>query len=638
MRRFITVLALVFAFGLSAWGQGSDDAERCARISDPEQKLLYCSAAIDSGHLSTANLAGAFYNRGYAYHLKGNYDRAIEDYDQAIRLNPGFAVAFYAQGVAHYGKGDYDRAIQDYDQAIRLNPGFPFAFAGRGYAHFYLGQFAAAQPDFAKALELSPGYQDAALWLYLARSRAGQEARGELERNAAQLKLTAWQGQVFSLFLGKITPEAVLSVATNSDAKTDREQHCKAYFYLGEHALIGGMGDEARRLFQQAIDTRVTASIEYAGAQAELRAIGAQSPAQGELKIAVLVPLTGPVPAFGAMARDGARLSIEEWNVKGGVLGKKIVPIIKDSGCVPSLAVSAADKVIDENKVHYLIGEICSKASIPVSEIANAKKVVQISIASTNPAVTVTEDGKAKDYVYRACFMDPFQGTLAAKFALNTLQVKKAFIMVNPTNAYVRGLAEVFETDFTRGGGKIVGKETYVARETDFSAIVAKIAAVKPDIVYLPDYYDVANLAVRQAREKGIKVPFIGGDGWDSSDLDIEATEGSFFTNHYSPHDTRPEVQNFVQTFGATYRDTRGRPKVPDALAALAYDATNLMLTAIRDAGVDDAAKVKDALNKINFKAVTGQLTFDANHNPVKTGVIMVIKGNKVVFDSVVNP
>jgi branched-chain amino acid transport system substrate-binding protein len=218
------------------------------------------------------------------------------------------------------------------------------------------------------------------------------------------------------------------------------------------------------------------------------------------------------------------------------------------------------------------------------------------------------------------------------------LKAKTAFIMLDQANDYVKGLAEFFEKSFTAGGGKVVGKETYTAKDTDFSAILAKVAAAKPDMIYLPDYYNVVNLAAKQAREKGIKAPFMGGDGWDSSDLDLKAVDGGYFTNHYSPEDTRPAVQNFVKAFGAKYKDDKGQPKVPDALAALAYDATNLMLTAIKNAGADDTAKVKDTLDKISFDAVSGKITFDASHNPVKSATILAVKNNKIVFDSVVNP
>jgi branched-chain amino acid transport system substrate-binding protein len=157
-------------------------------------------------------------------------------------------------------------------------------------------------------------------------------------------------------------------------------------------------------------------------------------------------------------------------------------------------------------------------------------------------------------------------------------------------------------------------------------------------MVYLPDYYNVVNLATKQAKEKGINAVFMGGDGWDSSDLDLKAAEGGYFTNHYSPEDNRPEVQNFVKAFGEKYKDDKGQPKVPDALAALAYDATNLLLSGIKEAGADDTAKVKDALAKISFNAISGKITFDANHNPVKPATILAVKDGKVRFNSVANP
>ncbi len=351
-----------------------------------------------------------------------------------------------------------------------------------------------------------------------------------------------------------------------------------------------------------------------------------------ELKLAVLAPLSGPVPTFGEMTRDGALLAIEQWNAKNGVLGMTIVPIVEDSQCTPDPAVNAANKVINQDKVHYIIGEVCSKASIPISEIANAAKVIQISPTSTNPSVTVDGNGVTKAYIFRACFIDPFQGQVAAKFALETLKAKTAFIMSDQANDYVKGLAEFFEKSFVAAGGTIVGKESYTANDTDFSAIMAKIADAKPDLVYLPDYYNIVNLATKQAKEKGITAPFMGGDGWDSADLDKAAADGGYFTNHYSPDDPRPEVQDFRKAFEAKYN------KTPDALAALAYDATNLMLEAIKAAGVDNTDKVKAAVEAITFKGVSGTITFDTSHNPVKSATILKVTAAGVVFNSVVNP
>jgi len=354
---------------------------------------------------------------------------------------------------------------------------------------------------------------------------------------------------------------------------------------------------------------------------------------QAALKVAILAPLSGPVPTFGVSTRDGALLAIDEWNAKGGVLKRKITPVVEDSQCTPDPAVNAANKVIDQDKVKFIVGEVCSKASIPISEIANAKKVIQISPTSTNTAVTVNADGSTKAYIFRACFIDPFQGLVGANFAVGK-GMKTAFIMLDQANDYVKGLAEAFEKAFTAKGGKIVGKETYTDKDTDFSAILAKVKAAKPDLVYLPDYYNIVNLATKQAKEKGITVPFMGGDGWDSSDLDLAAAEGGFYTNHYSSTDPRPEVQNFLKAYGAKYKGA-----VPDALACLAYDATNLLLQAIAEAGTTtDTAKVKAAMEKISFNAVSGKITFDASHNPVKSAPILAVKGGKIVVETVVNP
>ena len=363
------------------------------------------------------------------------------------------------------------------------------------------------------------------------------------------------------------------------------------------------------------------------------KAAAAPAATGGDLKVAVLAPLSGAVPTFGVMTRDGALLAIEEWNAKGGVNGKKIVPIVEDSQCTPDPAVNAANKVIDQDKVKFIVGEVCSKASIPISEIANAKKVIQISPTSTNTDVTVMKDGKVKDYIFRACFIDPFQGKVGAKFAMENLKAKNAFVLLDQANDYTKGLAEEFEKAFTAGGGKIVGKETYTAKDTDFSAILAKVAAAKPDVIYLPDYYNIVNLAAKQAKEKGITAPFLGGDGWDSADLDLKAAAGGYFTNHYSPDSTAPEAVAFMKAFKDKYKGA-----TPDALAALAYDATNLLLTSIKTAGNEDTDKVKVAMEGISMPGVSGKITFDKQHNPIKAATILKVTPEKVVFDSVVNP
>jgi branched-chain amino acid transport system substrate-binding protein len=354
--------------------------------------------------------------------------------------------------------------------------------------------------------------------------------------------------------------------------------------------------------------------------------------AGGTLKVAILAPLSGAVPTFGASTRDGALLAIKEWNDKGGVLGMQIEAIVEDSQCEADPSVNAANKVIDQDGVKYIVGEVCSKASIPISEIAEEKGVIQISPTSTNSVVTLNADGTTKEYVFRACFIDPFQGQVGAKFALDNLGATSAFVLFDQGNDYVRGLAEEFEKAFTAGGGTIAGKETYTAQDTDFSAILTKVAEANPDVVYLPDYYNIVNLVVTQAKEKGITAPFMGGDGWDSADLDKTAAEGGYYTNHYSEQDTRQIVQDWVTNYEAEYGS------VPDALATLAYDATNLLLAAIEKAGEDDPALVKDAFETLSYDAVSGTISFDAQHNPIKAAVILQVKDGQIQYVATVAP
>ena len=357
-----------------------------------------------------------------------------------------------------------------------------------------------------------------------------------------------------------------------------------------------------------------------------------------DLKVGVLVPLTGPVPSFGLSVKEGTLLAIQEWNAKGGLLGQNIVPVIEDGQCDAAAATNAANKLINQDMVKFILGETCSGATIPVTEIAGPAKVILLSPCATNANVTVDKSGKTKDYIFRACYIDPFQGGILAQFSFQRLKAKNAFIMYDQGNDYTIGLANAFEAQFTKLGGKIAGKETYTKTDTDFSAILTKIKNAKPDVVLLPDYYNIVNLVTKQAKEKGITVPFVGGDGWDSPDLDKASAAGGFFTNHYSPFDPRPEVQGFLKAYGAAYKDDTGKAKVPDALATLGYDSANLLFAAIKAAGSTDANKVKASLEKISFNGVTGKITFDKAHNPVKALTILAVKANKIDFDSVVQP
>lgn len=352
----------------------------------------------------------------------------------------------------------------------------------------------------------------------------------------------------------------------------------------------------------------------------------------GALKIAILAPLSGDVSTFGESTRDGALLAIEEYNEAGGVLGREIEVVIEDSQCSPEAAVSAANKVIDQDGVKFIIGEVCSSASIPISEIVGQKGVLQISPTSTNPSVTVNEDGSTKETVFRACFIDPFQGAVASSFAINNLGAQTAAVFLDQGNDYVRGLAEVFIEEFQAAGGEILVQESYTGDDQDFSAILTKVKDAGPDVLYLPDYYSTVNLIAAQAQERGVEAALLGGDGWDSADLDRSVVEGGYFTNHFSPQDTRPIVQDFVSKYEARYGST------PDALAALAYDAASILLQSIETADSDDPLEVASVMASGTFPVVSGEITYDAAHNPVKAAVVLGVQNGEIIYTDTVAP
>jgi branched-chain amino acid transport system substrate-binding protein len=351
------------------------------------------------------------------------------------------------------------------------------------------------------------------------------------------------------------------------------------------------------------------------------------------VKIAILAPLSGDVKTFGESTRDGILLAFDEWNEDGGVLGKQIEAVIEDSQCSAEAAVSAANKVIDQDGVKFILGEVCSSASIPISEIVGPKGVLQMSPTSTNPTVTLNEDGSTKATVFRACFIDPFQGAVAAKFAIGTLGAKTAAVFLDQGNDYVRGLAEVFIAEFEAAGGTVLVTESYTAEDSDFSAILTKVKDADPDVLYLPDYYSTVNLIAGQAQEKGIGAVLLGGDGWDSADLDRSVVEGGFFTNHFSASDPRAIVQDFVPKYETKYG------AAPDALAVLAYDAANILLQSMEAAdSTTDAALVAAAMEGGTFPVVSGDISFDQFHNPVKAAVILGVQDGEIVYVDTVAP
>ncbi|MDH7499686.1 MAG: ABC transporter substrate-binding protein [candidate division NC10 bacterium] len=364
-------------------------------------------------------------------------------------------------------------------------------------------------------------------------------------------------------------------------------------------------------------------------------AVGMHAEAQPPIKVGLITPLTGDVKTFGESIKNGFELAVSEANAKGGILGRKIVPVITDDKNDPTEASNAANKLISQDRVKLIVGSCTSKCTIPVSDICQSQQAVMVTPSATNPKVTVA-DGKRKSFAFRACFIDPFQGSVMAKFAARTLKKKTAAVLYDVGNDYTKGLAEFFRDAFVKEGGKITGFESYSKDDVDFSALLTKVGATKPDVLFLPDYYNKVGLIAKQARERGIKSVLLGGDGWDSPDLVKiagAAVEGGYFSNHYSPEDPRPEVRNFIKK----YRDRYG--STPDALATLGYDATIILLNAIERAKGDDPQKVRQALAQTkDLRVVSGRITYDQDGNPIKSAAIIGIVNGQQKYKTTINP
>lgn len=343
----------------------------------------------------------------------------------------------------------------------------------------------------------------------------------------------------------------------------------------------------------------------------------------------MLAPLTGDVKTFGESQQKAYEIVVEETNAEGKVI---IETVTADEKNDATEGVNAANKLINQDGVNAIVGPLTSKVAIAVSEVAQANKVLMITGTGTAPEVTV-DGGQRKDYVFRACFIDPFQGTMMAKFARQTLGAEKAAVVYDLSNDYSKGLAEYFKAAFEEHGGQVVAYESYGKDDVDFSGILTKVAAAQPEVLYIPDYYNKVNLIAAQTRDRGIQATLLGGDGWDSAELDTTVTEGGYFTNHYSPDDQRPEVQEWVSKYKAKYG------QVPDALATLAYDATRLLVQATIDAGTNDPTAIRDAMAQIkDFPGVTGSLSFDENGNPIKSAVVLKIENGAQKYVETVNP
>ena len=351
---------------------------------------------------------------------------------------------------------------------------------------------------------------------------------------------------------------------------------------------------------------------------------------EATIKIGGVAPVTGDAATFGISTRNGYEMAIEEVNENGGILGKKVELVFADDKGDPTEGATAAQKLINQDKVVAIVGTVMSKVTLAMAPICQSSGVVLITSGSTNPAVT-----QIGDYIFRACFLDSFQGTVGANFAYNYLNARTAGIIYDIGNDYTKGLAEFFEKQFETLGGTVVASEGHPSGTTDFTPQLTKIIEAKPDVIYCPDYYNDSGLIAKQIRGLGYNGPLLGSDGWDSPDLFKiagDAVNGCYFTNHFSKDDPRPEVQSFVKKYTEKY----GEP--PEALATLGYDAMGLMLQAIKDAQSTDSVKIRDALKNIVYKGVTGTIKFDENRNPIKSVVILKVEDGKQVYVTTVNP
>ena len=351
------------------------------------------------------------------------------------------------------------------------------------------------------------------------------------------------------------------------------------------------------------------------------------------VKIGGIFPLSGQVAVYGVECKNGVDLAIEEINAAGGINGKPVVLVSEDDEGNPDKTVNAFKKLSTKDGVKVVIGSLTSGCTQAITTLSQASKVVQIAPAATAPAIT-----DAGDFIFRACFIDPFQGTVGGKFAAETLGKKRAAILYDIGNDYSVGLADNFKIAFTKAGGSIVSEESYATNDKDFNAQLTKIKNANPDVVYLPDYYGTVALIAKQLRAQGINVPMVGADGWDGLTSNAgDEVLGGYYSNHYAVDSTEPAVKKFVESFRAKYN------KDPNSFAALGYDCVYLIRDAIVAAGAEDSIAVRDALAKTDGDYVTGHLTFDEKHNPIKSAVMLeLVKADdgtlETVYNTTVNP
>jgi branched-chain amino acid transport system substrate-binding protein len=350
-----------------------------------------------------------------------------------------------------------------------------------------------------------------------------------------------------------------------------------------------------------------------------------------EIAIGEYSSMTGTTATFGQSTDQGIRLAVDEINGSGGVLGRRLAVFLEDDQSRPEEAATAATKLVNQKHVVAMLGEASSSRSLAAAPICQANRVPMVSPSSTNPRVT-----EVGDYIFRVCFIDSFAGAVMARFAAGSLKLTRVALLVDVRNDYSIGLATYFRVQFKKQGGVILAEQSYSEGDSDFHAQLTQIKAVNPEAIYVPGYYTEVGTIARQARELGIKAPFLGGDGWDSPklwEIGGEALNGSYFANHYSVDDPNPAVQKFVGDYKARYK------AVPDALAALGYDAARILADAMRRAGSTAGEKVRDALAATkDFPGVTGKITLNADRNPIKPAVMLRIENGRFVYVETLNP
>ncbi|MGQ9919864.1 MAG: ABC transporter substrate-binding protein [Desulfobacca sp.] len=363
--------------------------------------------------------------------------------------------------------------------------------------------------------------------------------------------------------------------------------------------------------------------------------VGCGASSAPEVRLGVNAELTGSKPTVGDSCKRAMELLAEQINQQGGLkVGDRQLPlklVIEDNEDKAESAAAAAQKLISQNNVLAVIGPNASGNAIPAARICEDSGVIMISPWSTNPKTT-----EGKKYIFRACFIDDFQGQVMAKFARQHLKAETAAVLYDVASEYNKGIAEFFKQFFEADGGKVVAFASYTTGDKDFSSQLTTIKAAAPQVLFLPNYYNEVPLQVKQARQQGLSCAIIGSDSWGSQELltlggaDLEK---AFFSTHYAPDIATPKAQEFIQAYEAKYG------KKPDDVAALTYDAGLLLCQAITQAGVLDRSKVRDTLAQVKeFEGVTGKMTFRGGGDPLKSAVILQVHNGQFKYFASVHP